>query len=63
MYSELTYFEGAHFQHIADYQEQLRLKWRSPSSAADAGARSSGLAAAGRVRTAPSLRADSARQS
>jgi hypothetical protein len=26
MYAELSYFEGFHFQHIADWQEHQRLK-------------------------------------
>jgi hypothetical protein len=26
MYAELTYFDGAHFKHIADYHEHLRVK-------------------------------------
>lgn len=26
MYAELSYFDGAHFQHIADWQEHKRLK-------------------------------------
>lgn len=26
MYAELSFFDGAHFQHIADYHEHLRIQ-------------------------------------
>lgn len=26
MYAELSYFDGYHFQHIADYHEHLRIE-------------------------------------
>lgn len=26
MYAELSFFDGAHFQHIADYHEHLRIE-------------------------------------
>jgi hypothetical protein len=26
MYAEMSFFDGYHFQHIADYHEHLRLK-------------------------------------
>jgi hypothetical protein len=32
MYSELTYFDGAHFAHIARYLEHLRIERLKPGS-------------------------------